>query len=118
MRGSVMSNISSRGLLGAGPLLLAGCGRASGEYFGNTALPRSRTLAHTLPVERETLNPALSTGSSEFWVIPALLEGLTQYHPCLPQPMAALATHYEVSADATSFTFYLQGHPAPQGTAL
>ena len=30
---------------------------------------------------RETLDPALSTGSSEFWVIPALLEGLTQYHP-------------------------------------
>ena len=51
-------------------------------------------------------------------MIPALLEGLTQYHPRLPQPMAALATHYEASADATSFTFYLRGHPAPQGTAL
>src|SRR5438270_482067 len=67
-----MSNLSRRGLLGAGPLLLAGCGRANGEYFGNTALPRSRALAHTLPVEPGTLDPALSTGSSEFWVIPAL----------------------------------------------
>ena len=113
-----MSSISRRGLLGAGPLLLAACGRASGGYFGNTTLPRSRTLVHTLPVEPETLDPALSTGSSEFWVIPALLEGLTQYHPRLPQPMAALATHYEGSADATRFTFYLRGHAAPQGTAL
>ncbi len=32
--------------------------------------------------------------------------------------MAALATHYEASADATSFTFYLRGNPAPWGTAL
>ena len=105
-----MSSLSRRSLLGAGPLLLAACGRASGGYFGNTTLPRSRTLVHTLPVEPETLDPALSTGSSEFWVIPALLEGLTQYHPRLPQPMAALATHYEGSADATRFTFYLRGH--------
>jgi oligopeptide transport system substrate-binding protein len=73
---------------------------------------------HTLPVEPESLDPALSTGSSEFWVIPALLEGLTQYHPRLPQPMAALATHYEVSADAGRFTFYLRGHSSPRGTAL
>ena len=113
-----MNNLSRRGLLGAGPLLLAACGRAGGEYFGNTTLPGSRSLAHTLPVEPETLDPALSTGSSEFWVIPALLEGLTQYHPRLPQPMAALATHYEASDDATSFTFYLRGNPAPRGTAL
>lgn len=113
-----MNDFSRRSLLGAAPLLLAGCRRGSGDYFGNTTAPRSRTLAHTLPVEVETLDPALSTGSSEFWVIPALLEGLTQYHPRLPQPMAALATHYEASDDASRFTFYLRGHPSPRGMAL
>ena len=35
----------------------------------------------------------------EFYVIPALFEGLTQYHPELPLPMAALATHYEANAE-------------------
>ena len=38
----------------------------------------------------------------EFWVIPALLEGLTQYHPRLPEPMAALATHFEASPTRTN----------------
>ena len=103
-------------VLGAGGLI--SCAPSPGAYFGNTAPPHSRTLVHTLPVEPESLDPALSTGSSEFWVIPALLEGLTQYHPRLPQPMAALATHYEVSADASRFTFYLRGHPSPRGTAF
>ena len=54
----------------------------------------------------------------EFYVIPALFEGLTQYHPELPTPMAALATHYEANADFTQFRFYLRGHPAPRGSRL
>jgi ABC-type oligopeptide transport system substrate-binding subunit len=54
----------------------------------------------------------------EFWVIPALFEGLTQYHPRLPQPMAALATHYQTSPGQDQFTFYLRGHPAPRGIRL
>src|SRR6185503_19305836 len=102
--------------LGAGGL--ASCMPTRTEYFGSTALPPARLLVHTLPGEPETLDPALSTGSMEFWVIPALLEGLTQYHPRLPEPMAALATHFEASPDRTQFTFYLRGHPAPGGNAL
>src|SRR5262249_53665347 len=54
----------------------------------------------------------------EFYVIPALFEGLTQYHPELPIPMAALATHYEANSDFTQYRFYLRGHPAPKGTRL
>ena len=113
-----MSDVTRRGLLASGPLMLAACAPSPARYFGSTSPQRSCTLAHSLPGEPESLDPALSTGSSEFWVVPALLEGLTQYHPRLPQPMAALATHYEVSAGASSFTFYLRGHWAPRGTAL
>jgi oligopeptide transport system substrate-binding protein len=47
-----------------------------------------------------------------------MFEGLTQYHPRLPEPMAALATHYEVSPEQDQFTFYLRGHPAPRGVRL
>jgi len=113
-----MSSIRRRELLGLGAAGLVGCARSEGAYFGNTALPATRTLVHTLPGEPETLDPALSTGSNEFWVIPALLEGLTQIHPQSPEPMAALATHYEASSDQNRFTFYLRGHPAPRGVRL
>ena len=97
---------------------LVSCGQSRGEYFGSTEPPLSRTLVHTLGGEPDTLDPAKSAGGMEFWVIPALFEGLTQHHPRLPQPMAALATHYEVSARQDRFTFYLRGHPAPRGILL
>ena len=108
--------IARRALLGVGSAALVSCARGEEEYFGTTVAPGSSTLVHTLGGEPETLDPALSTGSWEFYVIPALFEGLTQYHPDLPVPMAALATHYYANADFTQFTFYLRGHPAPHGT--
>jgi len=105
-------------MLALGAAGLAACTPSPAEYFGSTALPPPGRLVHTLPGEPETLDPALSTGSMEFWVIPALLEGLTQYHPRLPEPMGALATHYQASTEQNRFTFYLRGHPAPRGTRL
>jgi oligopeptide transport system substrate-binding protein len=110
--------IARRALLGLAPAALASCGRSEGAYFGSTVAPKTRRLVHTLPGEIETLDPAKSTTSHESWVIPALFEGLTQYHPELPIPMAALATHYEVNRDFTQFRFYLRGHPAPKGVRL
>ena len=110
--------IDRRTLLGLAPAAVASCARSEGAYFGSTALPQTRRLVHTLGGEIESLDPAKSTGSWEFYVIPALFEGLTQYHPELPTPMAALATHYEANADSTQFRFYLRGHPAPRGVRL
>jgi ABC-type oligopeptide transport system substrate-binding subunit len=107
-----------RELLGFGSAALASCVHSEGGYFGSTAPPKTAKLVHTLAGEVETLDPAKSGGSHEFWVIPALFEGLTQYHPELPTPMAALATHYEANADWTQFRFYLRGHPAPTGIRL
>src|SRR5690348_6341340 len=113
-----MSSISRREVMALGAGGLVSCAAPPGAYFGNTALPPGRILVHGLQGEPQTLDPALSTGSMEFYVIPALLEGLTQYHPHLPQPMAALATHYTASDEYTRFTFCLRGHPAPTGTRL
>src|SRR6266849_8351872 len=110
--------IGRRVLLGLAPAALVSCARSEGAYFGRTILPQTRRLVHTLGGEIESLDPAKSTGSHEFYVIPALFEGLTQYHPELPTPMAALATHYEANADFTQFRFYLRGHPAPKGSRL
>ena len=49
-------------------------------------------------------------------IINTLFDGLTKFHPATLQPMAALATHYEVNAGSTRFTFYLRGHQRPRGT--
>ena len=73
--------------------------------------PRAARLVHTLPGEVEILDSTKSTTSHEYWVIRALFEGLTEYHPELPTPMAALATHYEANVVLTQFHFYLRGHP-------
>src|SRR5262245_19710875 len=110
--------IARRALLAAGPLLLASCARSEGSYFGSTVPPKKGKLVHILNGEIDTLDAAKSIGSYEFYVMPALFEGLTQYHPELPTPMAALATHYETNADLTQYRFYLRGHVAPKGTRL
>src|SRR5262245_12737897 len=110
--------IGRRALLRAVPVALASCAQSEGAYFGSTVAPKTARLVHTLPGEIETLDPAKSTTSHEFWVIPALFEGLTHYHPELPTPMAALATHDEANAGFTQFRFYLRGHPAPRGIRL
>ena len=107
-----------RAFVGIGAASLISCAPSRGDYFGTTAPPASRRLVHTLAGEPGTLDPAKSTGGYEFYVIPALFEGLTQYHPRLPEPMSALATHYECSPQQDQFTFYLRGHPAPRGIRL
>ena len=88
--------------------------RSDATYFGNVVAPTTSSLVHVLNGDIDTLDPAKSTGLYEFYVIPAVLEGLTQYRPDSPTPMAALATHYEANADCTEFRFYLRGHPAPK----
>jgi ABC-type oligopeptide transport system substrate-binding subunit len=110
--------IGRRELLGIGSAALASCARYDGAYVGSTMRPRTARLVHTLAGEPDTLDPAKSSGGYEFYVIPAMFEGLTQYHPRLPKPMAALATHYEASPEQDQFTFYLRGHPAPRGIRL
>ena len=110
--------IGRRALLGLAPAALASCARSDGAYFRNTTAPTNASLVHILNGDIDTLDPARSPGSYEFYVAPAVLEGLTQYHPESATPMAALATHYEANADCTEYRFYLRGHPSPKGTLL
>jgi ABC-type oligopeptide transport system substrate-binding subunit len=110
--------IARRELLGLGSAALTSCARSEGAYFGSTVAPNAAKLVHILNGEIDTLDAAKSIGSYEFYVMPALFEGLTQYHPELPTPMAALATHYEANPNFTQFRFYLRGHPAPRGVRL
>lgn len=107
--------ISRRGLIGA-PLLLAGCGKQSG-YFGNTAPPPRRILKFGGP-EPDGLDPGRYGGGFELYLLPSLFEGLVSYDPETVEPAAGLATHYSLNSDDTRMTFFLRGHPNPEGTRL
>ena len=111
-------NIARRSMLGIASTALAACSRTQGQYFGDTQAPRTSRLVYVLGGEIDTLDPPLSLGGFEFYVIPALFEGLTQQHPERSEPMAGLATHYRVNEDFTRFTFYMRGHPSPEGIRL
>jgi oligopeptide transport system substrate-binding protein len=111
-------NVPRRTIIGLGPIALAGCHSRSGEYFGRIVPPSEQRLVLENPFEPETLDPPLSSGGPEANIIRALFEGLTAYHPRTLEPMAALATHYDVDASKMQFTFYLRGHPDPRGRKL
>ena len=110
------SKISRRSVI-SGSLALAGCAEAN-DYFGATQPPNEQRLTYLIGGEPETLDPAKTPGGFAEFVLPALFEGLTGYHPQTLEPMAALATHYEVSSNELHFTFFLRGHPAPRGIKL
>src|SRR4051812_3591073 len=118
--GAVMKTdqITRRGALGASAAMLAACTRRKESYFGPTTPPPRQSLRYVLGAEPESLDPARYSGGFESFVIPALFEGLTGYHPETLRPMAALATHFEVSEATSQLTFYLRGHPDPRGRAL
>jgi ABC-type oligopeptide transport system substrate-binding subunit len=96
----------------------AGCGRRSSGYFGRTTPPRTQRLTMAIGAGPGTLDPAESWDIWEPYVIRSLFEGLTDYHPQTLEPIAALATHFEVNPDQTQFTFYLRGHRNPLGINL
>src|ERR1039458_6937888 len=98
-------------------LLLCGCDR-DGRYFGNTAPPSHESLVVDNLEEPTSLDPVLAYTNTDINMADCLFEGLVQRGPVTGSPMAALATHYEVSADGMQYTFYLRGHPHPRGIRL
>jgi oligopeptide transport system substrate-binding protein len=111
----MIRQIPRRGILAAGPLALAGCGRES-AYFGTTAPAVRQRLVYANGSEPDAFDPGTYAGGTEMRIINALFDGLTKFHPATLEPLAALATHYEVNSDSTRFTFYLRGHASPRGT--
>jgi oligopeptide transport system substrate-binding protein len=109
--------IRRRELLGVGSAALASCGRRE-PYFGKSTPPRTQTLVYEIAGEPGSLDPATCLGNTEVYVMPALFEALVSRHPETFEPIAGLATHYELDASLTEFTFFLRGHPSPTGTKL
>jgi oligopeptide transport system substrate-binding protein len=109
--------IGRRELLGIGSAALASCG-GHGRYFGKSTPPPTQTLVYEIGGEPSSLDPARSLDGFEFYVMPAIFEGLVSRDPDTLEPRAALATHYQIKRNGTEFTFVLRGHPTPTGTKL
>ena len=105
-------------LIFASAALATACKRSVEPYFGRTIPPDRQRLRYSLGAEPDSLDPAYQSGGYEGYVLPALFEGLTGYHPRTLQPMAALATHFDAEASPPRLTFYLRGHSHPRGQAL
>ena len=79
---------------------------------------RAPTLIYEIASEPSGLDPATCLGASESYIWPALFECLVSSDPVTLEPRAGLATHYQVDAGLTEFTFFLRGHRNPRGAKL
>ena len=85
--------------------LLTGCGsRESNVESGN----RTQTLHIGNLSEPSDLDPHIINSLQDFNIVMALFEGLTSYNPRDVSPEPAVATHWEASEDATTWTFHLR----------
>jgi oligopeptide transport system substrate-binding protein len=110
----ISRTVPRRALLAVGPAALVSC-RQSGRYFGANRPPARQRLVYANGNEPDTFDPGTYSGGTEMRIINALFDGLTKFHPLTLEPMAGLATHYEVNSTSTRFTFYLRGHGSPRG---
>ncbi|WP_221029513.1 peptide ABC transporter substrate-binding protein [Actomonas aquatica] len=101
--------IRSSLLLGAvaltGALLLAGCGkRETPVDIGNR-----EQIFHLGNLSEPTdLDPQIISSLQDFQIVIGLFEGLTSYNPSTAEPVPGVATHWESSADAKTWTFHLR----------
>ena len=87
------------GLLGTAVALgvLVGCGPAD----------RADLVIHNGP-EPETIDPQILTGQADGRIASALFEGLTRFNPTNGLAMPGLASHWEISKDGRTYTFFLR----------
>lgn len=84
-------------------LLLCGCYRESNVDRGN----REGILYWGNGPEPQELDPHITTGISEANIQQALFESLVSSDPQTLEPAPGVATHWNISADKTIYTFYL-----------
>ncbi len=84
---------------------LTGCGsRETAVAEGN----RTQTLQFGNLSEPTDLDPQIINSLQDFNIVLALFEGLTQYDPKDSHPIPGVATHWDSTPDAKTWTFYLR----------
>src|SRR5581483_4033105 len=99
-------------------VLLVNARKDSSPYIGTTKPSSQTRLVYNIMTEPTTIDPQIPNDNVSNAIADSMFDGLTEYHPQTLEPIAALATHYEVNADSTQFTFYLRGHKSPKGIRL
>ncbi len=88
-------------------LLLPGCSpRETNVQRGN----REQVLHQGIGVELPDLDPQLATGTSDYTVLSALLEGLVSEDPVDLHPVPGVAESWDVSPDGLVYTFRLRAN--------
>lgn len=89
--------------------LFIGCStKASTKYWGQVNVPQDNVMRYITGSEPESLDPQFVTGQPEARILIGIYDRLVEYHPKTMEPIPSLATHWEVSADGTNYTFYLR----------
>ena len=88
---------------------LCGCQQQQSPYFG-TVEPRHgpEELWINNSSEPEWLDPGRCSDSTGGEIIWNTFEGLVQVHPATLKPLPAIATHWDISDDGRTYTFYLR----------
>ena len=81
----------------AGAWVLTGCSPSE----------RADLVLHNGP-EPETIDPQILTGQADGRIASALFEGLTRFNPTNGTAMPGLASHWEISGDGLTYTFFLR----------
>ena len=88
--------------------LRKGADASASAFFGATVPPETNTFRYTNGAEPETLDPGLMSGQPDGRIARALFEGLLVPHPETLEPIEGMATHWELSEDGRTYTFYLR----------
>ena len=99
--------------------LALGCRPADTRFFGTTT-PRHppNELWINNAGEPEWLDPNKCADGNGGEIIWNTFAGLVQAHPATLEPMPAIATHWDVSADRRTYTFHLRPSEWSDGTPL
>lgn len=81
---------------------------ARSVYYGKVIVPRMQEFRWSDGGLPQTFDPAFAAAPPDTDAVRALFEGLTDYDPETLEPIPAVATHWESSADARVWTFYLR----------
>ncbi|MEP6921142.1 MAG: peptide ABC transporter substrate-binding protein [bacterium] len=77
-------------------------------YYGQVIVPRSQAFRWIDGGLPQTFDPAFAAAAPDTDLVRALFEGLTDYDSRTLAPVPAVATRWESSSDARTWTFYLR----------
>ncbi|MBA2338916.1 MAG: peptide ABC transporter substrate-binding protein [Pyrinomonadaceae bacterium] len=77
-------------------------------YFGRVLPPEGQVLHYITGSEPQSLDPQAMVGQPETRIAVALFDGLVEYDEKTIAPVPSLATHWDVNANGTVWTFHLR----------